>query len=389
MDMLSLRPGQRVLEVGCGLGVDAVAMAARGPAVVGTDASEAMVQRAWSSLAQQHNDTSVHVSFRQVREQDLLGALGEGSFDSVYSQRVLEHVFNMRDTIGRLARVVRPGGRVVVAEPDWGSYVIDHPNREMTRTLQRIFQRQVPHPWAGRKLRRLFREAGLTKLALRAVPVVFTDPARSGLLGAIENFAQQGVLEAADVAAYTDVISALRGESAFTSGMTMWVVRGFRPKGRLEPLQPIEDMPDAMAKPETGGAARAEEEQAKVDGAASPVPAKRDDAGQTDHDVKDPGAPRLSPPQPEQQPSQQLEPQQQQQQQQQQESVDLPLHDAATTMRLLRGSATTRAELPHRPVVVPNVATADDPDGVMQFVPVPRGGDHVREGLVHLPTGVM
>ena len=230
--------------------------------------------------------------------------------------------------------------------------VIDHPNREVTRKIQRVFQEIVPHPWIGRKLRRLFREAGLTKLALRAVPTVFVDPTHSGLLGAIENFAQQGILDVTEVAEYTEVIEQLQGEEAFTSGMMMWVVRGFRPMGQLQPLQPIEDIPDHGGKK-----------------------------------VKDPAIARQSQQsqqlqRPQQQQPQQQRPQQQKQKQKQQ-TLDSQVHDAATTIRLLRGTATQAP--PRRPTVKVPVADADaEPDGIMQFV----DQINLREGLVNLPTGV-
>jgi 2-polyprenyl-3-methyl-5-hydroxy-6-metoxy-1,4-benzoquinol methylase len=245
LDMLDPQPGQSLLDVGSGLGGDAAEFAAKGARVLGVDASVQVVERARKQLARRPGNLTNAVSFRRVREEDVLSVFGEAKFDGVYTQRLLEHVDNPRDTISRLARIVKAGqGKIVIAEPDWGTYIIDHPNRVLAQKVQSLFSQQVANPFIGRQLRRLIREVGLTRLALRAVPVVFVDPDASGLANAIKDFVDQGLLSSSDASEFMDAVDAMRGEAAFTSSLTMFIVRAYRPAGKLKPLQPIIQVPE-------------------------------------------------------------------------------------------------------------------------------------------------
>jgi 2-polyprenyl-3-methyl-5-hydroxy-6-metoxy-1,4-benzoquinol methylase len=106
------RPGQRVLDVGCGTGIDALALARMGVSVVGIDSSSAMVQR----LSEKIGDArlAVLIEARVMRIQDL-GALGEQRFDGVIS--AFASLSSLPDLAGfaqDAARLTRPGGRLIL-----------------------------------------------------------------------------------------------------------------------------------------------------------------------------------------------------------------------------------------------------------------------------------
>lgn len=56
----------------------------------------------------------------------LAAARLDGSFDAVHTDRVLQHVSDPDAALASAARLLRPGGRAVFAEPDWRTLVIDH-----------------------------------------------------------------------------------------------------------------------------------------------------------------------------------------------------------------------------------------------------------------------
>ena len=91
---------QRVLDVGCGAGTLARALAARVPHVDGVDRSPAMIEAARRS-APPH--LSLHLGDALTVE------LSEGSYDAVVSSAVLHHL-PLEQALPRMASWLRPGG---------------------------------------------------------------------------------------------------------------------------------------------------------------------------------------------------------------------------------------------------------------------------------------
>ncbi|MBI4538168.1 MAG: class I SAM-dependent methyltransferase [Gemmatimonadetes bacterium] len=100
--------GQRLLEVGCGLGTDLRQFAAGGARVIGVDLSRRSV-----ALAREHFrifDSAGH--FLQSDCEHL--PFADACFDVVYSFGVLHHTPDTRAAIGECYRVLRPGGIFMV-----------------------------------------------------------------------------------------------------------------------------------------------------------------------------------------------------------------------------------------------------------------------------------
>lgn len=97
--------GKDVLDVGCGGGILAEAMSARGARVTGIDAAERPLK-----VAQLHlYESGQSVDYRLVTVEDL-AAERPASFDVVTCMELLEHVPDPRSTIDACARLMRPGG---------------------------------------------------------------------------------------------------------------------------------------------------------------------------------------------------------------------------------------------------------------------------------------
>ena len=99
--------GKRVLDVGCGGGILAEAMAARGARVTGIDLSDKSLRVAELHLMESKAD--VRYEHASVEE---FAALHAGEFDAVTCMELLEHVPQPSAMIAACARLVRPGGQV-------------------------------------------------------------------------------------------------------------------------------------------------------------------------------------------------------------------------------------------------------------------------------------
>ena len=158
--LAGLRPGMRVLDVGCGLGdVSFVAARLVGPAgtVLGVDASSDVVEFARARAAERGLTT---VKFEQTTIADI--AVDE--VDAVIGRLILMHLPDPISTLRQLAGFVRPGGLIAFCEFDIGAVrsVPDSPlSRALVDAIVRAFQGAGLDPAFGAALHTLFREAGL------------------------------------------------------------------------------------------------------------------------------------------------------------------------------------------------------------------------------------
>jgi ubiquinone/menaquinone biosynthesis C-methylase UbiE len=117
LDELALRPGDRVIELGCGAGAMSRRILRRlgaGGVLVGVDASEGLLAQALPSSAGLARFEPVRADLTE------LGAWLDGA-DVVLGRAVLHHVPMVELLLGRLRARLRPGTRVGFIEPDFRS----------------------------------------------------------------------------------------------------------------------------------------------------------------------------------------------------------------------------------------------------------------------------
>ncbi len=200
---LAVTPGAHVLEVGSGLGLLAVEVANAAPDVyvAGVEISAAQI-----ATAPAHK----RVTFVQGDAHSL--EFRDGRFDLVYARYLLEHVVDPLRVLREMRRVTKAGGRVAVCENDVSLVRFDPPCPAFDRAWEVFTRFQASlggDGLIGRRLYRLFREAGFSDVELSVQPEVHwygspgyvawvhnvignLESARNGMLGA-------GVLSEADL----------------------------------------------------------------------------------------------------------------------------------------------------------------------------------------------
>jgi SAM-dependent methyltransferase len=186
LDALDLRPEHTALDIGCGPGTDLPAMAERAGEVIGVDLDPAMVDEA------RRRTTHLPVDVRQGDVHAL--PLDDRSVDRARIDRVLHLVADPAAALAELRRVLRPGGRAALAQPDWETLAVD-PGAVATNLAFNRFvcDRVVRNPVIGRQLARLAGDVGLTVTSVEAdVQLLHDFAAADELLGLTRN-AQRAV----------------------------------------------------------------------------------------------------------------------------------------------------------------------------------------------------
>jgi SAM-dependent methyltransferase len=116
-----VRPGHRVLDLGCGGGRHAFEVYRHGANVVAFDLDPAELtpvtamfgaMQAAGEASQQAGATAISGDARAM-------PFGDGTFDRVIAAEVLEHVLDDQRAMNELARVLRPGGLAAITVPSW------------------------------------------------------------------------------------------------------------------------------------------------------------------------------------------------------------------------------------------------------------------------------
>lgn len=176
MAIFEPRPGEHILDVGFGSGIPARYVAARvglGGRVGAIDTSPRAVEQ-----------LRARVTELGVKNLDITRATAEAlpfadaTFDAILCVNVLEAVPDKPRALREMRRVLKPGGRVLVAHDDYEAQVYASTDRELNRRVTLAYASSTFAMYAtsdgqmGRHLWGLFRAAGFSDPRLDVLPLV-------------------------------------------------------------------------------------------------------------------------------------------------------------------------------------------------------------------------
>jgi ubiquinone/menaquinone biosynthesis C-methylase UbiE len=151
-----LRPGDRVLDLGCGEGAfSGLALEGGAGSVIGADVAEAALVRA--------RRAHPRLSFLRV-DPDRSLPFADNEFELVWASEVIEHIGDTAVWLSEVRRVLVPGGRLAMTTPDHGRL------RLLVGGVERYSQPLGDHLhlYTRRSLRHLLSEFGFGEVVVRA-----------------------------------------------------------------------------------------------------------------------------------------------------------------------------------------------------------------------------
>lgn len=217
-ELLRPAPGRRYLDVGAGTGASAASLRDEHGASV-TTVDRALTMAAASrarGLTRSGVADAHHLPFRSA------------SFDGAWADRTVQHLADPHTAIGELVRVVRPAGRVVLADPDYDTQVLDIADQGLARRVLRfradvlLRNGTLAHRHAG-----LLAAHGLVDITVEPRTLVVRDPTAVdnvlGLRSWADTAARRGALEPAEARAFEEQFDEAVAARRFTYAVTFFL----------------------------------------------------------------------------------------------------------------------------------------------------------------------
>jgi arsenite methyltransferase len=163
LDLLSVQPGEHVLDVGCGTGANSIALveSLQGNCrVTGIDNSEPMLAIGRENLRKHPFGDRIVL---QPGDAHRL-SFGDGDFDSAMIIQVLEYSIDPIALLKEIRRVLKDRAKIFVADTDWDTIVWNSTQKEITRRIVSQWSDHEADGWQGRKIVEYLKRTGFMNI---------------------------------------------------------------------------------------------------------------------------------------------------------------------------------------------------------------------------------
>jgi SAM-dependent methyltransferase len=221
-ELLNPRAERTYLEVGSGTGAAAIALVETwGCRVLALDSSTAMTTQARSRGADAIIGDAHDLPF------------ANDAFDGAWADRCFQHLADPVAALGEMIRVVKPGGVIVIADPDYTTQRLSICDPELaTRVLAFRAEHGVRNGMLAHQMSGAFSDLGLVEVTAEEWPIVVRDSERLdnalGLLHWARFAAERGLIDRADVPRWEQQVATAASAGSFLYSFSIFITRGVR-----------------------------------------------------------------------------------------------------------------------------------------------------------------
>ena len=171
LNRLSVKRGEQILDVGCGVGFLSYEIALQtgdSGRVSGIDQNSEMIRHASNRCESLRN-----TEFSEANAEDL--PFPKESFDAACCTQVLLYVNDVAQVLSGIRRVLKPAGRIIIVETDWRGVVLNSDYDSITRKIFSAWDAAVPSPNLPVRLGPLLVDNGFCNVDLEPIPILNTE----------------------------------------------------------------------------------------------------------------------------------------------------------------------------------------------------------------------
>ena len=171
LNRLSVKRGEQILDVGCGVGFLSYEIALQtgdSGRVSGIDQNSEMIRHANKRCESLRN-----TEFSEANAEDL--PFPEESFDAACCTQVLLYVNDVAQVLSGIRRVLKPAGRIIIVETDWRGVVLNSDYDSITRKIFSAWDAAVPSPNLPVRLGPLLVDNGFCNIDVEPIPILNTE----------------------------------------------------------------------------------------------------------------------------------------------------------------------------------------------------------------------
>jgi len=181
---LDLKPDQRVLDIGSGPGHQAFEIASivgPGGHVDGVDVAESALE-----IARQRCAGSRNIAFHLGAASKL--PFGDTFFDVAMSSQVFEYLDDIPSALAEVRRVLKPGGRALIHDTDWGSTLWHSTDAERMSRVMTAWDQHLADPHVPQTLGAKLRVAGFCDVRTEPIIQIETSYSPTSVSGILMEF---------------------------------------------------------------------------------------------------------------------------------------------------------------------------------------------------------